>query len=198
MLREGSSDISLAAESMALPLFKAAVELESTAGSANIRSPMKMIGWPPTTSMRAAALLFEFVCEDMMLPELTRKPGGLKVLSGKREVPSGGRSLGTTLPPAVTRMPGGLPCSLRSFSALPRLIDGVGDGLLKGTDGASGSATGSRRLVPDDLAARFADADAEGRRTCSVYMDWSVLELLLARGEYEGLCIENSGEDVAL
>jgi hypothetical protein len=110
-----------------------------------------------------------------MLPEVTRRPAGLKVLSGKREVPSGGRSLGTTLPPAVTRMPGGLPCSLRSLSAFPRLIDGVGDGLLYGAAGPSGGATGGRKLLVDDLLARFADADAEGRRTCSTSTAWSVL-----------------------
>jgi hypothetical protein len=103
-----------------------------------------------------------------MLSGITRRIDGLKVLSGKREVPSGGRLLGTTLPPAVTRMPGGLPCSLRSFSALPRLMDGVGEGLFCDATGASGCATGGRRLLPEDLLARLADADAEGRRTCSV------------------------------
>jgi hypothetical protein len=79
--------------------------------------------------MRAAGLLLDCVCADITLPGVTRRVDGRKPLSGKREVPSGGRSLGTILPPAVTRMPGGLPCSLRSFSALPRLIDGVGEGL---------------------------------------------------------------------
>jgi hypothetical protein len=103
-----------------------------------------------------------------MLPGVTRRVDGLKVLSGKREVPSGGRSLGTTLPPAVTRIPGGLPCSLRSFSALPRLIDGVGEGLFCDAAGASGCVIGGRRLLPEDLLARLADADAEGRRTCSI------------------------------
>lgn len=109
-----------------------------------------------------------------MLPGATRRPGGLNVLSGKREVPSGARSLGTILPPAVTRKPGGLPCSLRSFSALPRLMEGDGDGFLYGALGADGSAgaagsatVGGRRLLPDDLFVRFAEADAEGRKTCS-------------------------------
>jgi hypothetical protein len=103
-----------------------------------------------------------------MLSGVTRRVDDLKVLSGKRDVPNGGRSLGTILPPAVTRMPGGLPCSLSSFSALPRLMDGVGDGLFCGAAGASGCATGARRLLPEDLLARLADADTDGRRTCSV------------------------------
>jgi hypothetical protein len=144
-----------------------AVEFAFTAGSANMRSPMKMTGWPPTTSIRAAELLLDCVWEDMMLSGATRRVDGLKMLSGRREVPSSGRSLGTTLPPAVTRMPGGLPCSLRSFSALPRLMDGVGEGLFCDAAAASDCATGGRRLLPEDLLARLADADAEGRRTCS-------------------------------
>jgi len=102
-----------------------------------------------------------------MLLGVTRRVDGLKLLSGKRDVPSGGRSLGTIRPPAVTRIPGGLPCSLRSFSALPRLMEGVGEGLFCGAVGMSGCATGTRRLLPEDLLARFADADADGRRTCS-------------------------------
>lgn len=122
---------------------------------------------------------FAIFCMGIMLLGATRRVGGLKALSGKREVPSGARSLGTILPPAVTRNPGGLPCSLRSFSALPRLIDGVGDGFLSvptgavGAVDAGGGARGSateevgRRLLPDDLLVRFADADADGRRTCS-------------------------------
>jgi hypothetical protein len=154
---------------MAVLAPRVVAELVSTDGSANIRSPTKMTGWPPTTSMRAVALLFDCVCADMMLLGVMRRVVGLKVLSGKRDVPSGGRSLGTTLPPAVTRMPGGLPCSLRSFSALPRLIDGVGDGLFCSPAGAGGCATGGRRLLPEDLLARFADAEAEGRRTCSMW-----------------------------
>jgi hypothetical protein len=104
----------------------------------------------------------------MTLPGVIRRVDGLKVLSGKREVSRGGRSLGTTLPPAVTRMPGGLPCSFRSFSALPRLMDGVGEGLFCDAADASGCATGGRRLLLEGLLARLADADAEGRRTCSV------------------------------
>ena len=107
----------------------------------------------------------------MMLPGETRKVGGLKVLSGKREVPSGARSLGTILPPAVTRKPGGLPCSLSSFSAFPRLIEGEGDGFLYGAVAAAvavgGATGGGLKLLVDDLLARWADADAEGRRTCS-------------------------------
>ena len=121
--------------------------------------------------MRAPELLLGCVGMDMVLPGVTRR-GALKVLSGYREVPSGGMSLGTTLPPAVTRMPGGLPCSLRSFSALPRLIDGVGEGRFCGAAAvaavASDCATGGLRLLPEDLLASFADADAEGRRTCSM------------------------------
>jgi hypothetical protein len=127
-----------------------------------------MTGWPPTISMRAAALLFDCVCGAMMLPGAMRRAGGLKALSGKREVPSGGRSLGTIRPPAVTLRPGGLPCSLRSFSALPRLIDGVGDGRFCGAAGADGGATGGRRLLPEDRLVRLAEAEAEGRRTCSM------------------------------
>jgi hypothetical protein len=52
-------------------------------------------------------------------------------------------------------------------------MDGVGDGLLYGAVGASGAATGGRRLLADDLLARLADADADGRRTCSVRVKWS-------------------------
>lgn len=98
-------------------------------------------------------------------------------------MPSGGRSLGTILPPAVTRSPGGLPCSLRSFSALLRLNDGEGEGLLCDAAVASGGGAGGRRLLPDLLLARRAEADVEGRRTCSVQ-----LVSLVARRqcEYEG------------
>ncbi len=39
-------------------------------------------------------------------------------------------AVGTTRPAAVTRIPGGEPCSLMSFSTLPRLTDGVGEGRL--------------------------------------------------------------------
>jgi hypothetical protein len=46
-------------------------------------------------------------------------------------------------------------------------MEGVGDGLFCGAVGMSGCATGTRRLLPEDLLARFADADADGRRTCS-------------------------------
>jgi hypothetical protein len=64
------------------------------------------------------------------------------MLLPNRAVLKGGRSLGTTRPPAVTRIPGGLPCSLSSFSALPRLIEGDGDGFLLGAAGAAGAIVG--------------------------------------------------------
>jgi hypothetical protein len=70
-------------------------------------------------------------------------------------------------PPAVTRIPGGLPCSLRSFSAFPRLIDGVGDGRFWESEGTRAAGVGTRKLLFDALLGRFADADADGRRTCS-------------------------------
>lgn len=89
------------------------------------------------------------------------------MVSPYREAPKDSRSLGTIRPPAVTRSPGGLPCSLRSFSAFPRLIDGEGDGLLYAESAAGTVATTGRRLLVDALLARFADADTEGRRTCS-------------------------------
>jgi hypothetical protein len=41
-----------------------------------------------------------------------------------------GRSVGTTRPPQVTFIPGGLPCSLMSLSTLLRLTDGEGEGRL--------------------------------------------------------------------
>jgi hypothetical protein len=162
-------------------LSMAVVGFAFTVGSAKTRSPMQITGWPPMSSMRGVGLPMDCVCIGIMLPGATRRVGGgLKVLSGKREVPSGARSLGTILPPAVTRSPGGLPCSLRSFSAFPRLIDGVGDGFFCGAAGASVAATeegGGRKLLPDDLLARFAEADADGRRTCSrvtQWLDWSL------------------------
>jgi hypothetical protein len=46
-------------------------------------------------------------------------------------------------------------------------MDGVGEGLFCEAAGASGCAIGGRRLLAEDLLARLADADAEGRRTCS-------------------------------
>jgi len=83
-------------------------------------------------------------CADIELPEATLlRACGLKMLlPPNRAVLNGGRSLGTTRPPAVTRMPGGLPCSLSSLSALPRLIDGDGDGFLLGAVGAAGAIAG--------------------------------------------------------
>ncbi len=91
------------------------------------------------------------------------------MFSPKREEAKGGRSLGTMRPPAVTRIPGGLPCSLRSFSAFPRLIEGDGEGLFCSVAAAVEIAdtAGSRRLLVDSLLVRFAAADAEGRKTCS-------------------------------
>lgn len=83
------------------------------------------------------------------------------------EAPSGGRSLGTIRPPAVTRRPGGLPCSLSNRSALPRLNEGDGEGFLRGPGCAIPAATEGRRLRLDARPARVADADADGRNTCS-------------------------------
>lgn len=88
-------------------------------------------------------------------------------MSPYRDVPSGGRSLGTMRPPAVTRKPGGLPCSLSSFSAFPRLNDGVGEGRFWGPRGAGAVPVGTLRLLFEDLLFRFAAADADGRKTCS-------------------------------
>ena len=72
-------------------------------------------------------------------------------------------------PPAVTRIPGGLPCSLRSFSAFPRLIEGEGEGRFwtMAAAAATPATAGGRRLLLDSLLVKFADADAEGRKTCS-------------------------------
>jgi len=91
----------------------------------------------------------------------------LNALLTKRVLNTGGRSLGTMRPPAVTRIPGGLPCSLRSLSAFPRLIEGDGEGLLSGAAGASADVAEERRLLFEDAAAKV--ADAEGRKTCSVH-----------------------------
>ena len=102
-----------------------------------------------------------------MLPLVrSRRSGGLKVLLTNRLLARGGRSLGTTRPPAVTRMPGGLPCSLSSLSALPRLIEGEGDGFLSSDAGAIAGVADNRRLLFEAAGARV--ADAEGRKTCSV------------------------------
>lgn len=98
-----------------------------------------------------------------------REDCGLKVRSPYRDVPSSGKSLGTMRPPAVTRTPGGLPCSLSSLSALPRLMEGEGDGFFRESVGAVGCTATGRRLRLEGLQVRFADADAEGRRTCSMW-----------------------------
>jgi len=95
--------------------------------------------------------------------------------------PSGGRSPGTMRPPAVTRRPGGLPCSLRSASALPRLTEGEGEGRLFAAGGAAAGTTSGvisrgasgaavlglkvRRLRSDLRPINC--AEAVGRRTCS-------------------------------
>jgi hypothetical protein len=103
----------------------------------------------------------------MVLPiSRARRVGGLKVLFANRLFVRRGRSLGTTRPPAVTRIPGGLPCSLSSLSALPRLIEGEGEGFLSSDAGAIAGVADKRRLLFEAAAARV--ADAEGRRTCSV------------------------------
>ena len=96
-----------------------------------------------------------------------RSGGALNALFANRLLGSGGRSIGTTRPPAVTRMPGGLPCSLRSLSAFPRLIEGEGEGFLSGAAGASAGVADDRRLLFEDAAAKV--ADAEGRKTCSIH-----------------------------
>jgi hypothetical protein len=68
-------------------------------------------------------------------------------------------------------MPGGLPCSLSSLSALPRLIDGEGDGFLLGAVGAAvaaGAIAGvddARKGFVEEIPIKF--ADTEGRKTCS-------------------------------
>jgi hypothetical protein len=84
-------------------------------------------------------------------------------------------SEGTIRPPAVTRTPGGEPCSLRSFSALSRLIDGDGEGFL--SSGGIELATANDFLteeLPEDeesllwFSTRVPEspqADEEARRT---------------------------------
>lgn len=99
----------------------------------------------------------------MLLGAALLRACDLKVLSPNRELLRGGRSLGTTRPPAVTRMPGGLPCSLRSLSALPRLTDGDGDGFLLGAAGAILGVVW--KGFSEETPIRF--ADTEGRKTCS-------------------------------
>jgi hypothetical protein len=116
----------------------------------------------------------------MMSPGATRRAWGLLMLKLGR-APSGGRSPGTMRPPAVTRRPGGLPCSLRSLSALPRLTEGEGDGRLvavggavtgttsgvisRGASGAAALGTNVRKLLSDLRPINC--AEAVGRRTCS-------------------------------
>ena len=90
----------------------------------------------------------------------------LKALFPNRAALNGGRSLGTTRPPAVTRMPGGLPCSLRSLAALPRLTDGDGDGFLLGPVDTTPGVVDDWKDFSEEIPIRF--AEAEGRRTCSV------------------------------
>lgn len=91
------------------------------------------------------------------------------LLLPKRTLLSGGRSLGTIRPPAVTRNPGGLPCSLSSRSALPRLIDGDGDGFFKFIEAAeTPGATDAREKGLSEEVVPIKFADAEGLRTCSV------------------------------
>jgi hypothetical protein len=126
------------------------------------------------TSRRGTVLLSVRCCSTMALVSGTpRSVGGLIVLLTKRLFNAGGMSLGTIRPPAVTRMPGGLPCSLRSFSALPRLIEGEGEGFLTGATGASAGVVEERRLLFEDAAAKV--AEAEGRKTCSVITNALVL-----------------------
>jgi hypothetical protein len=78
------------------------------------------------------------------------------------------------LPPCLRRVfvprayiPGGLPCSLSSLSALPRLTDGDGEGLFKlvFVGATPGVADARRDFSDDEILMMF--ADAEGRRTCS-------------------------------
>jgi len=101
-----------------------------------------------------------------LLGETTREDEALRLLVPNREVLSGGRSLGTTRPPAVTRIPGGLPCSLSNLSALPRLMDGDGDGFLLRL--VAFKAEGGR-VERDGFSAwaPIKQADADGRNTCS-------------------------------
>lgn len=112
----------------------------------------------------------------------------LKLLLTNRAVARGGRSLGTTRPPAVTRIPGGLPCSLRSLSALPRLIDGDGEGFLWGAVDAIAGVGGGRRFFSEVARTRF--ADAEGRKTCSAeeyQLDFlSLGQLKMKREAFQG------------
>jgi len=101
----------------------------------------------------------------VLLMERPCRLGALKVLLTNRLLIKGGRSLGTIRPPAVTRRPGGLPCSLSSLSALPRLIDGDGEGFLSSDAGATAGVADNRRLLFEAAVAKV--ADAEGRKTCS-------------------------------
>lgn len=123
--------------------------------------------------IRSCALRLS-VCDCIGKPVLgstLRGLGALTLLLPKRTPFRGGRSLGTTRPPAVTRIPGGLPCSFKSRSALPRLTEGEGDGFFKliaeaATPGAAAEArSGFSKDAVEAVPMRL--ADTEGRITCS-------------------------------
>lgn len=99
--------------------------------------------------------------------ETTRGGCGLRLFALKRALLNGWRSLGTIRPPAVTRRPGGLPCSLSSLSAFPRLMDGEGDGFFAAAvvPAAAGAAKGREEL---STRVPIRQADADGLKTCSL------------------------------
>lgn len=76
-------------------------------------------------------------------------------------------------PPAVTRRPGGDPCSLSSLSALAFLIEGEGDGRFAADLSAAGSFGVAIKVGAEVAGSTFSDcwlmaeADAEGLRTCA-------------------------------